>query len=208
MQRRVVHARAQPHQLVVERGRLMQIACNERPGGMAAIIGIDEKVVEEVCRETDAYMSNINTAQQIIISGDHDKLAQAIDMASARGAKRAIPLTVGGAFHSGLMSPAQEALNAVLDDTDFADPVVPIIGNVTATPLTTADEVKDELKAQLQSCVQWNNSINYMYDNGVTEFVELGPGQVLSGMVKRIVRDATITAIGDFDAAQAYASRN
>lgn len=191
--------------LVVERGRLMQQACDERPGGMAAIIGVDEQTVEEVCNEAGTYISNINTAQQIIISGDHKRLARAIDLASARGAKRAIPLTVGGAFHSGLMDPAQSGLNDVLDSMDFADPDVPIIGNVTAQPLSTADEVRDELKQQLQSCVQWNNSISYMHENGVSQFVEVGPGKVLSGMVKRIVPEAEVKAVGTFDAVQAYA---
>jgi [acyl-carrier-protein] S-malonyltransferase len=190
--------------LVVERGRLMQVACDQRPGGMAAIIGIDEQTVEEVCREAGAYISNINTAQQIIISGDHQRLARAIDLASARGAKRAIPLSVNGAFHSGLMAPAQSGLNDVLDSLNFNDPEVPIVGNVTATALTTGAEVKDELKLQLQSCVQWNNSIQYMADNGISEFVEVGPGQVLSGMVKRIVPGAKTRAVGDFDSAQNF----
>lgn len=192
--------------LVVARGRLMQHACDEKPGGMAAIIGIDEQTVEEVCREAGAYISNINTAQQIIISGSHQRLARAIDLATARGAKRAIPLAVNGAFHSGLMDPAQSGLNETLDSLDFAAPDVPIIGNVSAKPLMSADEVRDELKMQLQSCVQWNSSINYMHENGVNEFVEIGPGQVLSGMVKRIVPSAKITSIGDFESAQAYAA--
>ena len=192
--------------LVVDRGRLMQLACDTRPGGMAAIIGIDEQVVEEVCREAGAYMSNVNTAQQIIISGDHDRLSNAIDLATARGAKRAIPLAVNGAFHSGLMDPAQAGLEERLDALDFADPAVPIIGNVTALPLTTAAEVREELKQQLQSCVQWNSSINYMSENGVVEFVEVGPGQVLSGMVKRIVKAAKVTSVGDFDSVKAFAA--
>lgn len=191
--------------LVVERGRLMQFACDERPGGMAAIIGIDEQTVEEVCREAGAYISNINTAQQVIISGDHQRLARAIDLASARGAKRAIPLAVNGAFHSGLMDPAQTGLNDVLDSLTFNDPDMPIIGNVSAQPLTTGDEVKDELKQQLQSCVQWNNSISYMAENGVTEFVEIGPGQVLSGMVRRIAPGTKTISVGDYDSVQAYA---
>ena len=191
--------------LVVERGRLMQFACDERPGGMAAIIGIDEQTVEEVCREAGAYISNINTAQQVIISGDHLRLARAIDLASARGAKRAIPLAVNGAFHSGLMDPAQNGLNDVLDSLTFNNPDMPIIGNVSARPLATGEEVKDDLKQQLQSCVQWNNSINYMSENGVTEFVEIGPGKVLSGMVKRIAPSAKIISVGDFDSVQAYA---
>lgn len=192
--------------LVVERGRLMQLACDQKPGGMAALIGIDEQTVEEVCRESGTYISNINTAQQIIISGDHKRLARALDLAAARGAKKAIPLAVNGAFHSGLMEPAQEPLNETLDSLEFFDPDVPIIGNVTASPLTTADKIKEELKLQLQSCVQWNNSISYMAENGVDEFVEVGPGKVLSGMVKRIAPESRTINVGDFESVQAYAA--
>ena len=191
--------------LVVERGRLMQFACDQRPGGMAALIGIDEQAAEEVCRESGAYISNINTAQQIIISGDHQRLARALDLAAARGAKKAIPLAVNGAFHSGLMAPAQEGLDEALDSLDFADPDLPIIGNVTAQPLHTAAEVKEELKLQLQSCVQWNNTIANMAAGGVGEFVEVGPGKVLSGMVKRIAPEARTLSVGDFESVQAYA---
>jgi [acyl-carrier-protein] S-malonyltransferase len=192
--------------LVVERGRLMQYACDQRPGGMAALIGIDEQTVEEVCRESGTYISNINTEQQIIISGDHKRLARALDLAAARGAKKAIPLAVNGAFHSGLMEPAQQPLNDTLDSLEFFDPDVTIIGNVTARPLTTSADVKSELKLQLQSCVQWNNSVRYMAENGVTEFVEVGPGKVLSGMVKRISPEARILSVGDFESVQAYAA--
>lgn len=192
--------------LVVERGRLMQFACDEKPGGMAALIGIDEHTVEEVCRESGTYISNINTEQQIIISGDHKRLARALDLASSRGAKKAIPLAVNGAFHSGLMEPAQQPLNDTLDSLEFFDPDVPIIGNVTARPLATGTEVKNELKQQLQSCVQWNNSIKHMTENGVNEFVEVGPGRVLSGMVKRIAPEASTASVGDFASVQAYAA--
>jgi [acyl-carrier-protein] S-malonyltransferase len=192
--------------LVVERGRLMQTACDERPGGMAALIGIDEQTAEEVCRESGTYLSNINTAQQIIISGDHQRLARALDLASARGAKKAIPLAVNGAFHSGLMEPAQHALNDVIESLEFTDPLVPIIANVSAEPLTTAGQVKEELKLQLQSCVRWNNLINYMVGHGVNEFVEVGPGKVLSAMVRRIAPDASVLSVGDFDSVQAYAA--
>ena len=192
--------------LVVERGRLMQHACDKRPGGMAALIGIDEQAVEEICREAGTYISNINTAQQIIISGDHMRLARAIDLASARGAKKAIPLVVGGAFHSGLMEPAQAPLNEVIDSMNFQDPLVPIVANVSAEPLTTAAQVRDELKLQLQSCVQWNRSISYMAGAGIDRFIEVGPGKVLSGMVKRIVPEAAVENIGDFESVQAYAA--
>ena len=192
--------------LVLERGRLMQGACNERPGGMAALIGLDEVTAEEICRESGAQMSTINTEQQIILAGDHHSLAMAIDMASARGAKKAITLQVGGAFHSGLMSPAQNGLNAMIDSLTFYDPLVPLVGNVTAKSLGTADEVKEELRLQLTSCVQWNNTVKFMLNDGIDTFYEIGHGKILSGMVKRIDRSASITSIGDFASVLNYAS--
>ena len=192
--------------LVLERGRLMQGACSERPGGMAALIGLDEITAEEICRESGAQMSTINTEQQIILAGDHRSLAMAIDMASSRGAKKAIPLQVGGAFHSGLMSPAQNGLNAMIDSLTFHDPLVPLVGNVTAKSLGTADEVKEELRLQLTSCVQWNNTIKFMLNDGIDAFYEIGHGRILSGMVKRIDRSASVTSIGDFASVLNYSS--
>ena len=192
--------------LVLERGRLMQGACNERPGGMAALIGLDEITAEEICRESGAQMSTINTEQQIILAGDHRSLAMAIDMASSRGAKKAILLQVGGAFHSGLMSPAQNGLNAMIDSLTFYDPLVPLVGNVTAKSLGTAYEVKEELRLQLTSCVQWNNTVKFMLNEGIDAFYEIGHGRILSGMVKRIDRSASVTSIGDFASVLNYSS--
>ncbi len=192
--------------LVVERGRLMQEACDERPGGMVALIGIDEFAVEDVCRETGAQLSNINTAEQIIISGTHRSLAQAIDLAAARGARKCITLQVGGAFHSGLMKPAQDGLNEVIDSISFSDPIVPLVGNCGAISLTSGEQVKAELQSQLTSCVQWQRSVDYMIQQGVEKFVEIGPGKVLSGMIKRIDRSIPITAIGDLESIRAFAA--
>ena len=192
--------------LVCERGRLMQLACDERPGGMAALIGIDEVTVAEICREAGVDMSTVNTPEQIIIAGEHRGLAVALDMASARGAKKAIPLSVGGAFHSGLMSPAQSGLDDAIESVDFQDPLVPIIGNVDAEPLETADDVKYELRRQLTSCVQWNNGIRHMLDNGVNEFVEMGNGKILSGMIRRIERRTKVVNLADYDAVWDYAA--
>ena len=192
--------------LVCERGRLMQLACDERPGGMAALIGIDEVTVAEICREAGVDMSTVNTPEQIIIAGEHRGLAVALDMASARGAKKAIPLSVGGAFHSGLMSPAQSGLNEAIDSVEFQDPLVPIIGNVDARPLQTAEEVKSELRRQLTSCVQWSNGIRHMLDNGVDEFVEMGNGRILSGMIRRIERRINVVNMGEYDAVWEYAA--
>ncbi|MYA60867.1 MAG: ACP S-malonyltransferase [Chloroflexi bacterium] len=192
--------------LVCERGRLMQLACDERPGGMAALIGIDEVTVAEICREAGVDMSTVNTPEQIIIAGEHRGLAVALDMASARGAKKAIPLSVGGAFHSGLMSPAQSGLDAAIESVEFQDPLVPIVGNVDAEPLETADDVKYELRRQLTSCVQWNNGIRHMLDNGVDEFVEMGNGKILSGMIRRIERRTKVVNLSDYDAVWDYAA--
>ena len=192
--------------LVCERGRLMQLACDERPGGMAALIGIDEVTVAEICREAGVDMSTVNTPEQIIIAGEHRGLAVALDMASARGAKKAIPLSVGGAFHSGLMSPAQSGLDEAIDSTEFQDPLVPIIGNVDAQPLQTAEDVKSELRRQLTSCVQWNNGIRHMLDDGVNEFVEMGNGRILGGMIRRIDRRAKVVSLNEYDAVWDYAA--
>lgn len=192
--------------LVLERGRLMQAACEKRPGGMAALIGVDEVTAEEICRESGTQISTINTEKQIILAGDHRSLAMAIDIASARGAKRAIPLQVGGAFHSGLMSTAQSGLNDIIDSLTFHDPLVPLVGNVTAKSLGTAEEVREELRLQLTSCVQWNNTVKFMLNDGITSFYEIGHGRILSGMVKKIDRSASIANIGDFASVLKYAT--
>ncbi|MDA1257050.1 MAG: ACP S-malonyltransferase [Chloroflexi bacterium] len=191
--------------LVVERGRLMQHACDERPGGMAALLGVDEIVVEEICRETGTYISNINTDDQIIVSGDHMSLAKAIDLAAARGARKCVPLPVGGAFHSGLMEPARSGLLEVIDSLDWHDPTVPVIANCDARPLTTAAEIKGELGMQIMSCVRWSDSIRHMLKGGVRDFVEVGQGRVLAGMMKRIDSDARISNISDMESVVALA---
>jgi len=192
--------------LVAERGRLMQLACDERPGGMAALVGIDELAVGDVCRETGATMANINSAQQIIISGDHTNLAQAIDLAAARGAKKCILLNVGGAFHSAHMEPAHAGLTEAINSLTFRDPAVPLVANVDAQPLRTAAEIKRELADQLTSCVQWNRSIEYMAAQGIDEFVEFGPGRVLTGLVRRIDRGVKVANVGDLASARSFAA--
>ncbi len=190
---------AETAQLVRARGELMQEACDSNPGTMAAVLGLDEMTLEEIARETGTYVSNINTAEQIVISGERMAVAAAMDLASARGAKKVIPLSVGGAFHSGLMEPARAGLIEVINSLPFKDPEVPIIANITGKPLTTAESVKQELVAQICGCVQWKQSIDYMIGSGVADFVEVGPGKALSGMVKRINKNATVTCVGDID---------
>ena len=190
--------------LVEERGRLMQLACEMTPGTMAAIIGLDHMAVEEISRQTGTYVSNVNTGEQVVISGEVLAVARALDMASARGAKKAIPLRVGGAFHSGLMKPARDGLTKVVGDLNLQDPSVPIVANMTAEPIHTADELREELVTQVCECVQWKRSVEYMIDSGVTEFVEIGPGRALSGMVKRIDRSVGTTAVGNLDSVSSF----
>ena len=185
--------------LVSERGRLMQIACDKNPGGMVAIIGMEIDVVEEVCREAGAYPSNVNSSQQVIISGDNDSLAIAVDLAKARGAKKAIKLSVGGAFHSILMEPARDSLMDFIESLNFSDPEIPLIGNVNAKPLENASQIKNELIEQLMSCVQWNDTIKYMSSNGLNDYIEFGPGKVLTGLIKRINSNSSTMNIDSYE---------
>ena len=190
--------------LVSKRGELMEKACQEAPGGMAAIVGIDKSTVKEVCLESGTYLSNVNTTNQIIIAGEKNNLINAMDLASRFGAKKAIPLQVSGAFHSALMSSAQKNLDEVIDETQFEDPDIPIIGNTNALPITDKMTLKSELKTQLQNCVMWSDSIEYMIKEGVETFYELGPGNILSSMLKRINSDIHVKNIGNYDAVLDY----
>ena len=161
--------------LVRERGRLMREAAIDRPGGMAAIIGLDELALEHVCAETGVELANINADDQIVISGDKIAVARAMDLASARGARRTIPLSVSGAFHSSWMQGAEAGLAEAIGALNFHDPNFPIIANSDSTPLTSADAVRNELIQGLCRCVQWKGSVKYMVDSGVSQFVEFGP---------------------------------
>jgi [acyl-carrier-protein] S-malonyltransferase len=184
-------------QLTRERGKLMREAGEKVPGGMVAIIGLDEVSVEAVCQETGAQIANHNSPGQIVISGTREALVRAADLAQAMGARRATPLKVSGAFHSYLMQPAVVGMAEAISQVHFHHPIVPIVGNCTAKPVTTADEVKDELLRQLCDCVQWQKSVRYMVDAGVSTFIEIGPGQVLSGLIKRISDEAQTLNVGD-----------
>jgi [acyl-carrier-protein] S-malonyltransferase len=189
--------------LARERGRLMHEAGQIVPGGMVAIIGLDEAPLSELCAETGARIANINCPGQIVISGAEDNLNQAMELAKSRG-HRAIPLQVSGAFHTPLMQPAVEGMARVIAKLDFKDPATPIIGNTTAQPLTTAQAVKEELLNQLCNCVQWQRSVEYMLGDGVATFIEIGPGRVLAGLIKRIDRDVKILNIGDAESARNF----
>ncbi|MFC2010842.1 ACP S-malonyltransferase [Chloroflexota bacterium] len=186
--------------LARERGRLMYEAGLSKPGGMVAIIGLDEASLAEVCDETDTRIANFNCPGQLVISGAEENLPKATDLAKARGASRTIPLQVSGAFHTPLMQPAVDGMSEIIATLNFHDPTVPIIANTTAQPLTAAEQVKAELINQLSNGVQWQRSIEYMIDDGVSTFIEIGPGKVLSGMIKRINKEVNTLNIGDAEA--------
>ncbi len=183
--------------LARERGRLMYEAGLSKPGGMVAIMGFDEASLAEVCSLTDTQIANINCPGQLVISGAKENLPKAADLAKARGASRTVPLQVSGAFHTPLMQPAVEGMSQIIATLNFQDPIVPIIGNTNAQPLTTAEQVKAELITQLCNGIQWQRSIEYMVDNGVSTFIEIGPGKVLSGLIKRINKGVSTMNIGD-----------
>lgn len=175
--------------LVRERGKLMKEASERRPGEMAAILGLDEWIIEEICQETGVDIANVNSEEQIIISGDKRALAMTMDLAHIRGAKKTSLLPVSGAFHSRLMRPAQRGLEKAISGIDFKDPRVPIVANSSGSALITADDVKQELVRTLCGTVRWKDAVNLMAKSGVTDFFEFGPGKVLSGLIRQINRD-------------------
>ena len=183
--------------LVRERGRLMHEASEVRPGGMAAIIGLDELAFEHICAETGVELANVNSDDQVVISGDKIAVARAMDLATARGAKKTVPLKVSGAFHSSLMGYAQQGLVEAIAHLEMADPQVPIVANSLAAPITTAEEVRQELVAGLCHCVRWKQSVRCMVDSGASSFVEFGPSRVLSSLIKRIDRDVEACTLSD-----------
>ncbi|MEE9284305.1 MAG: ACP S-malonyltransferase [Dehalococcoidia bacterium] len=176
--------------LVRERGRLMHEAGQVKEGGMAAILGLDLALVEQLCQQTGAEIANINSDGQIVISGAKQALVEALDLSRAMGARRAMPLVVSGAFHSSLMEPAVAGLARALDQTRFAPPAIPVISNCTGQPLADQASIHHELMQQICRCVQWSKSVQYMANNGVETFLEIGPGRVLTGLVKRIAKEA------------------
>jgi len=183
--------------LTRERGRLMYEAGLKKPGGMVAVIGFNEASLAEVCDETDTRIANINYPGQLVISGAKENLTKAVALAKARGAYRTIPLSVSGAFHTPLMQSAVDGMSEIIATLSFHDPVMPIIANTTAQPLTTAEMVKAELLRQLCNGIQWQRSIEYMLSEGVSTFIEIGPGKVLSGLIKRIDKNVKTLNIGD-----------
>jgi [acyl-carrier-protein] S-malonyltransferase len=191
--------------LVRERGRLMQEASHHRPGIMTAIIGLNELAFQQICEETGVELANINCDDQIVISGDRIAVARAEDLAYARGGKIS-RLTVSGPFHSSLMVDARDGLIEAIDALDFRDPQVPIVANSTGMSLTSAAEVKSELVDGLVTCVQWKDSIRYMRDRGVSQFIEFGPRRVLSSLIRRIDGDADASTMSTPEDIQKYAT--
>lgn len=183
--------------LVRERARLMEEAGQREPGTMAAVIGMEKQALEEVCAETGVEVANLNAPDQTAISGDVKGIERATEIAKVRGARRVLPLPVGGAFHSRLMAPAMEGMVKALEGVIFRDPTTPVIANTTGAPLTNGEEVRAELSRQLCATVRWQDSVEFMRAQGVTNFVEIGPGKVLAGLVKRIVPEAQTRNLSD-----------
>ena len=192
--------------LVRERGRLMHEASEARPGSMAAIIGLDELVVAQVAQDAGVEMANINSDDQIVISGDKMALARAMDLASARGAKKVVPLAVSGAFHSQLMALAQEGLTDAIDGISLRDPEFPVIANSTGVPIVSATQARQELLTGLCNCVLWKHSVRFMCDSGVNRFVEFGPARVLSSLVRRIDPGVDALTLSDSDSIRKVAA--
>ena len=187
--------------LVQKRGELMQMACELRPGSMAAVLGLDAVTLLEIGAQTGTCVSNINTENQIVISGERKHVAMALDMAMARGARKVIPLKVAGAFHSGLMEPAREGLINAIAVMEFNEPIVPIVGNTNFQKLDTSEQGKNELVNQLCNCVNWKQSVDYMIDSGVSRFIEFGPGKALAAMIKRINSDCKVFSVDSVESA-------
>jgi [acyl-carrier-protein] S-malonyltransferase len=186
--------------LVRKRGQYMQEACDAVPSTMASILGLDREPLEKVCAEASALgvcvLANFNSPGQIAIAGSKPAVAKACELAKAAGAKRCIELSVAGAFHSPLMEPARERLAAEIARVQFRDPAMPVVANVTAKPVTTADEARRLLVAQLTAPVMWADSMQYLVDQGYADFIELGPGEVLAGLLKRVAKDGRKLSIG------------
>jgi [acyl-carrier-protein] S-malonyltransferase len=185
--------------VVRQRGEFMQDACEATKGSMAAIIGLDEEPTREVCNQAGVELANLNCPGQIVISGETEKLNVACELAKAKGAKKAMPLAVAGAYHSRLMVPAQPRLHEALVEININQPNVPVISNVTAQPHGSPKEIQNLLVDQVTSSVRWEASMRYLLVQGFTRFIELGPGKALSGFMRRIEPSAQMLNIADLE---------
>ena len=184
-------------QLVYKRAMAMQAACEATPSTMAAVLGLEDRAVEEACAAVQGEVvvaANYNCPGQLVISGSHEGIAKAGDLLKEKGAKRVLPLQVGGAFHSPLMEPAREELQEAILKTIFTEPICPIYQNVDAKPATDTATIKQNLIAQLTAPVRWTQIVQNMAADGATDFVECGPGKVLQGLVKKIHPEASVSS--------------
>jgi [acyl-carrier-protein] S-malonyltransferase len=178
--------------LVHQRALAMQEACDEIPGTMAAVLGLEDPVIEDICAKTEGIVvaANYNCPGQLVISGEKSAIESACESLKEAGARRALPLPVGGAFHSPLMEPAKTKLAAAIEATNIVSPICPVYQNVVAKGITDATEIKTNLIAQLTAPVKWTQSVQQLLADGATHFSEVGPGKVLQGLVKKIDRSA------------------
>ena len=185
--------------LVAQRAQAMQEACGLQRGTMAAVLGLEDAVVEEVCETIEGVVvaANYNCPGQLVISGAYEAVELACEKMKESGARRALILPVGGAFHSPLMAPAKEALASAIEATTFSSPKCPIYQNVSATAVTDSERLKAQLIAQLTAPVKWTQSVQQMIEDGATSFTEYGPGKVLQGLIKKIDRSAEVASASE-----------
>ena len=181
--------------LLRTRGELMAAAGKARPGTMAAVIGLDVSECEDVCRESGAEICTVNAPGQIVVGGPRESVVRALDYAQARGAKKVIPLSVSGAFHSSLMRSAAEGMVNPVATTSFSELQVPVVANCTATAINDITIVRNELVDQVHRPVQWARTVEFLGEQGVDTFIEFGPGRVLSGIIKRMLRRSTCITV-------------
>jgi [acyl-carrier-protein] S-malonyltransferase len=199
--------------LVRERGRLMKEAGERHPGAMAAVLGLDDATLEEICRQASkqtagrgVVCANYNSPGQIVISGETKALELAVSLAKVQGAKRVIPLAVTVAGHSPLLREAAEEFAAFVNATPLREPTIPVIANVSARPMRSVEEIRRELVQQLTSPVRWTGSVEWMVEQGATRFIEIGPKDVLTGLIKRTAPNVQATSVGDVAGIEAFAA--
>lgn len=182
--------------LVSKRAEAMQEACEITPSTMAAILGLADEIVEDVCASIDGIVvpANYNCPGQLVISGEVSAVEEACEKLKEAGAKRALILPVGGAFHSPLMEPAREKLQKAIEDVRFLEPICPIFQNVTTTAVRNPEEIKQNLIKQLTAPVKWTQSIQNMWSEGITSYMEIGPGNTLQGLIRKINREAQVSS--------------
>ena len=184
-------------QLVSQRAEAMQKACDLSKGAMAAVLGLEDHIVEEICQQAHGVVvaANYNCPGQLVISGNIDDITSACENLKAAGARRALVLPVGGAFHSPLMEPARNELASAIDATHFSSPICPIYQNSTAKAVTDPVEIQKNLIEQLTAPVRWKQSVNAMIESGITSFVEVGPGKVLQGLINKISPEVMVSGV-------------